>query len=132
MNKKKFQKSNIFGLIYGDQIAPSSFRYICKINKCTPKGENTSFEVIANLYELVLYIILGCADVDGHFVMVGTERTVNCITKKCVSDRGFNILQTISEGKNKSSQLVRIRCLSRMPKKLILIIMLTYPAKLEF
>ena len=39
--------------------------------------------------------------------MVGTERTVKCITKKCVSDRGFNILQTISEGKNEIRQFIR-------------------------
>ena len=39
--------------------------------------------------------------------MVGTERTIKCITKKCVSDRGFNILQTISEGKNEISNFIR-------------------------
>ena len=38
--------------------------------------------------------------------MVGTERTIKCITKKCVSDRGFNILQIISEGKNEIIQFI--------------------------
>ena len=50
---------------------------------------------------LCVYMFIGCADIDGQFVELGTERTVDCITKKCVSDRGFSILQVVSAGKDR-------------------------------
>ena len=51
---------------------------------------------------LCVYMFIGCADIDGQFVELGTERTVDCITKKCVSERGFSILQVVSAGKDRS------------------------------